>query len=176
LTIIFYILVSLGLVLIKTTLVPALSIFDKFYDLLIPIIIYLSLFRPLREGIPIILFFGIIMDSLCGGPAGLYLTTYIWLYAGMCWLTQFLHAGNIVLVALAVALGVAFECAILLGYMVILAPSAIIPMDAAKTVLLQIIWALTTGPLILVIIDWAQKRLDTWRARIFPDWLDMNGK
>jgi cell shape-determining protein MreD len=174
-TILFYILVSLGLVLVKTTLIPAFSIFDKFYDLLIPIIIYLSLFRPLREGIPIVLFFGIIMDSLCGGPAGLYLTTYIWLYAGMCWLTRFLHTGNIVLVALAVALGVTFECLVLLGYMVILAPSAIIPSDATKTVLLQIIWALTTGPLILVIIDWAQKRLDVWRARIFPDWLDMNG-
>ena len=40
---------------------------------------------------------------------------------------------------------------------------------------MQIIWALTTGPVILVIIDWAQKRLDVWRARIFPDWLDMNG-
>jgi ethanolamine transporter EutH len=50
-TILFYILVSLGLVLIKTTLIPAFSMFDKFYDLLIPIIIYLSLFRPLREGI-----------------------------------------------------------------------------------------------------------------------------
>jgi hypothetical protein len=93
----------------------------------------------------------------------------------MCWLTRFLHTGNIVLVALAVAMGVAFECVVLLGYMVILAPSAIIPSDATRMVLLQIIWALITGPVILIIIDWAQKRLDVWRARIFPDWLDMNG-
>ena len=63
-TILFYILVSLCLVIVKTTLIPALPMFNKFYDLLIPIIIYLSLFRPLREGIPIILFFGVIMDSL----------------------------------------------------------------------------------------------------------------
>ena len=55
-TILFYILVSLCLVLIKTTLIPALPLLNKFYDLLIPIIIYLSLFRSLREGIPIILF------------------------------------------------------------------------------------------------------------------------
>jgi cell shape-determining protein MreD len=175
-TILFYILVSLGLVLIKTTLIPILPLFDKFYDLLIPIIIYLSLFRSMREGIPIILFFGIIMDSLCGGPAGLYLATYVWLYAGMRWLSQFLHTGNMVLAALAVAMGVVFECMVLLGYMVTLAPDAIIPTDAAKTVLLQTIWALTTGPVILIIIDWAQKQLDIWRARIFPDWLDMNGK
>ena len=175
-TIIFYILVSLCLVLIKTTLIPALPMFDKFYDLLIPIIIYLSLFRTLREGIPIILFFGIIMDSLCGAPAGLYLATYIWLYAGMRWLSQFLHTGNMLLAAVAVALGGLFECMVLLGYMVMLAPNAIIPTDAANTVFLQIIWALTTGPVILIIIDWAQKQLDIYRARIFPDWLDMNGK
>ena len=174
-TILFYILVSLGLVLIKTTLIPALPLFDKFYDLLIPIIIYLSLFRSAREGIPIILFFGIIMDSLCGGPAGLYLTTYIWLYAGMRWLSQFLHTGNIMLAALAVAMGVVFECMVLLGYLVILAPSAIVPTDAAKTVLLQTIWALCTGPVILILIGWAQKQLDIWKERIFPDWLDMNG-
>ncbi len=175
-TIVFYILVSLGLVLIKTTLIPTFPMFDKFYDLLIPIIIYLSLFRSVREGIPIILFFGIIMDSLCGGPAGLYLTTYIWLYAAMRWLSQFLHTGNMVLAALAVAIGVVFECMVLLGYLVILAPSAIVPTDAAKTVLLQTIWALTTGPVILIIIGWSQKQLDIWKARIFPDWLDMNGE
>ena len=175
-TILFYILVSLCLVLIKTTLIPALSMFNKFYDLLIPIIIYLSLFRSLREGIPVILFFGVIMDSLCGGPAGLYLATYIWLYAGMRWLSRFLHTGSILLAVIAVAVGVTFECMILVGYMFILAPDAIIPTDAAKTVLLQIIWALITGPVILLIIGWAQNQLDVWRARIFPDWLNTNGR
>lgn len=174
-TILFYILVSLALVLIKTTLIPALPMFDKFYDLLIPIIIYLSLFRSLSEGVPVILFFGIIMDSLCGGPTGLYLATYIWLYAVLRWLSRFLHTGSIVLAVVAVAAGVTFECLVLLGYMVILTPDAIIPTDAAKTVLFQIAWALTTGPFILVIIAWAQKQLDIWRKRIFPHWLDLNG-
>jgi hypothetical protein len=67
-TILFHILASLCLVLMKTTLIPGVPMFDKFYDLLIPIIIYLGLFRSLSEGVPIIFFFGIIMDSLCGGP------------------------------------------------------------------------------------------------------------
>ena len=108
-TIIFYILVSLCLVIIKTTLIPTLPLFEKFYDLLIPIVIYLSLFRPIREGAPIIFFFGLIMDSLCGGPVGIYLATYIWLYAGMRWLSQFLHTGSFALLALSVTFGVIFE-------------------------------------------------------------------
>jgi hypothetical protein len=78
--------------------------------------------------------------------------------------------------ALSVAFGVAFEGLVMLSYMVFLAPKAIIPVDAAKTILLQIIWALITGPVILLIINWAQKQIDIWRIKIFPDLLDMNGE
>jgi hypothetical protein len=104
------------------------------------------------------------------------LATYIWLYAAMRWLSRFLHTGNILLSAVAVAVGVGFESALLIGYMIILSPDAIIPPDAAKTILLQIIWALVTGPAILIFIGRSQRRLDTWRAKIFPDRLNMNGK
>jgi cell shape-determining protein MreD len=168
-TVLFYILVSMCLVLIKTTLIPELPLFEKFYDLLIPIIIYLSFFRRKLEGIPIVIFFGLIMDSLCGGPMGLYLTIYIWMYAGARWIAQFLHTGSFILLAIAVALGVIFEIAALLGYMVFLAPNASIPVNAGGTIVLQIMWALLTGPLILVIISWAQKQIDLWRSKIFID-------
>lgn len=168
-TIVFYILVSLCLVLIKTTLIPGMPLFDKFYDLLLPIIIYLSFFRSKVEGVPIVLFFGVIMDSLCGGPMGLFLIIYIWLYVGMRWLAQFLHTGSVLLLALAVAIGVVFEISILLGYMALLAPRASIPVDAGETVALQIMWALVTGPMIMMIIAWFQKQLDFWRSRIFAD-------
>ena len=175
-TILFYILVSLCLVTIKTTLIPTLPLFEKFYDLLIPIIIYLSLFRSMKEGVPVVIFFGLMMDSLCGGPVGLYLATYIWLYAGMWWLSQFLHTRNIVLLALSVTLGVVFEGLVMLIYMVVLAPTAIIPEDMIRTLLTQTIWSMVTGPIILLILGWAQKQIDVWRARIFPDFLNMNGE
>jgi cell shape-determining protein MreD len=168
-TVLFYILVSLCLVLIKTTLIPGMPLFEKFYDLLIPILIYLSFFRTKLEGIPIVIFFGLIMDSLCGGPMGLYLAIYIWLYVGMRWAAQFLYTGSVFLLSLAVAIGVVFEIAVLLGYMAFLAPSASIPVDALETVILQILWALITGPIILMIIGWAQKQLDLWRAKILVD-------
>ncbi len=174
-TIIFYMLVSLCLVIIKTTLIPGMALIDKFYDLLIPIIIYLSLFRPIREGAPIVLFFGLIMDSLCGGPVGLYLATYIWLYAGMRWLSQFLHTRSFILLALSVTFGVAFEGLVMLIYMVMLSPTALIPEDTTRTLVMQLIWSLFTGPVILGIIGWAQKQIDVWRARIFPDLLSSNG-
>jgi cell shape-determining protein MreD len=174
-TILFYILVSLCLLVIKTTLIPGLPFFSKFYDLLIPIVIYLSLFRTLREGIPIVLFFGLIMDSLCGGPMGLYMATYIWLYVALRYLRQVLHAGNIALFAVAVAAGVAFESFVLLLYMLVLAPDAIVPADAANTTVQHIFWALVTGPILMVMISWSQKQIDVWRDKLFPDFLDSNG-
>lgn len=174
-TILFYILVSLCLVIVKTTLIPSMPFFEKFYDLLIPIVIYLSLFRSLREGIPIVLFFGLIMDSLCGGPMGLYMATYIWLYVAMRYLRQVLHAGNITLFAVAVAAGVAFESIVLLSYMLLLAPGAIVPADAAKTIVMQIIWAFISGPILMILISRAQKQLDIWREKLFTDWSDANG-
>ncbi len=174
-TILFYILVSLCLLVIKTTLIPGLPFFSKFYDLLIPIVIYLSLFRTLREGIPIVLFFGLIMDSLCGGPMGLYMATYIWLYVALRYLRQVLHAGNIALFAVAVASGVAFESLVLLVYMLVIAPDAIVTADAANMAVQHIFWALVTGPILMVMISWAQKKIDIWRDKLFPDFLDSNG-
>ncbi len=173
-TILFYILVSLFLVLIKTSLISGLPMLGKFYDLLIPIIIYLSLLRSAREGIPVVLFCGLIMDSLCGGPPGLFLAIYGWLYAGVRWAGHVMHAGSIVLMVLAVAIGVVFENAVLMAYMLLLAPAAIVPVDAAMTVLSQVIWALVTGPLILMIVTWSQNRLDAWREGFFSERLDPN--
>lgn len=168
-TILFYLMTCLILVITRTTLIPILPLFEKFYDLLIPIIIYLALFRKKREGIPIVLFFGFIMDSLSGGPMGLYLIIYIWLYILVHWLAQFFRIGSVLFLALTVTVGVAFEIVCLLGYIALLAPGASIPEDAVKTILLQLIWALLTGPVIMAMIIAAQKRIDLWRTRIYAD-------
>jgi cell shape-determining protein MreD len=174
-TILYYILVSLSLLVIKTTLIPVLPFFTRFYDLLIPIVVYLGFFRTLREGIPIVIFFGLIMDSQCGAPMGIYMATYIWLYVALRYLRRVLHAGNIILCAVAVAGGVALESVILLVYMLMLAPDAIVWADAVNLTMQHILWALITGPVLMVMISWAQRQIDIWRDRLFPDWLDSNG-
>jgi rod shape-determining protein MreD len=90
----FNISACLFLVILQTTVMPYLPLLDKFYDLLIPFIIYLSLSRPVRESLPFVLFLGFIMDNLSGGPFGLYLTTYFWLYVGVKGITTFIQVGN----------------------------------------------------------------------------------
>ena len=45
---IFNISVCLFLIILQTTIMPYLPLLDKFYDLLIPFIVYLGLARPVR--------------------------------------------------------------------------------------------------------------------------------
>ena len=44
----FNISVCLCLVLLQTTVMPYLPLLDSFYDLLIPLIVFLGLYRPVR--------------------------------------------------------------------------------------------------------------------------------
>jgi len=95
----FNISACLFLVILQTTVMPYLPLLEKFYDLLIPFIVYLGLSRPVRESLPFVLFLGFIMDNLSGGPFGLYLTTYFWLYVGVKGITMFIQVGNRLLCA-----------------------------------------------------------------------------
>ncbi len=86
--------VCLFLVILQTTVMPNLPLLDSFYDLLIPFVVFLGLFRPVRESLPFVFFLGFIMDNLSGSPFGLYLTAYFWLFIGVKGITKLLQVGN----------------------------------------------------------------------------------
>ena len=156
----FNISACLFLVILQTTVMPYLPLLDKFYDLLIPFIIYLSLSRPVRESLPFVLFLGFIMDNLSGGPFGLYLTTYFWLYVGVKGITTFIQVGNrLIIITLIVAGGVLFENLILLGAFVIAGSRQQFAGDAIEIVTVQILWAIFTGSLFLLFFRNAQSWL-----------------
>ena len=52
----FNISVCLFLVILQTTVMPNLPLLDSFYDLLIPVIVFLGLSRPVRESLPFVFF------------------------------------------------------------------------------------------------------------------------
>ena len=151
---------SLFLVILQTTVRPYLPLLDKFYDLLIPFIIYLSLSRPVRESLPFVVFLGFIMDNLSGGPFGLYLTTYFWLYVGVKGITTFIQVGNrLVIITFIVAGGVLFENLILLGTFALAGSRQQFAGDVIEIVAVQTLWAIITGSLFLLFFRNAQSRL-----------------
>ena len=148
----FNIAICLILVILQTTVMPYLSPLGRFYDLLIPFIVYLGLSRPVREGLLFVCFIGFIMDNLSGSPFGLYLTSYFWLFSGVKGITQLLQVGKrVFVITFIVASGVLAENLIFLGSFAIFSPEQQFGGDAFKIVAVQVVWALLTGALFLIV-------------------------
>lgn len=138
------------LVIVQTVIITALPFFDFFYDLLIPFVIYLGLFRSLREGLPVVLLCGFLIDGLSGAGFGLYFTTYIWLYLLCRWVINFFHSENSFISLFAVVSGVILQNIMFLGIFFILEPGGYTYRYILRFLHVQIIFALITGPLFLV--------------------------
>ena len=157
----FNISVCLFLVILQTTVMPYLPLMDSFYDLLIPFVVFLGLSRPVRESLPFVFFMGFIMDNLSGSPFGLYLTAYFWLFIGVKGITKLLQVKNrLFIITLIVAAGVLFENLIFLGTLTILGPDQQLSGNAARTITIQVLWVIWTGPIFFVILKDVQKRLN----------------
>jgi len=164
----FNISTCLFLVILQTTVMPNWPLLDSFYDLLIPFIVFLGLSRPVRESLPFVFFLGFIMDNLSGSPFGLFLTAYFWLFIGVKGITKLLQVGNrLFIITLIVAAGVLIENLIFLGTLTILGPDQQLSGNAAKTVAIQVLWAVWTGPVFLVVLKDLQNRLDAGFKSIY---------
>lgn len=157
-----YICVCLFLVVLQTTILCNIPIFDNIYDILIPFILYIGLFRSFMEGLPVVLLLGVIMDSMTGGPFGIYITIYFWFYAGVIGLKQYLHAGSLFLRPFVIAAGVLFENLALIASITMLEKYWDLPADTFRSVMIQTLWAVVTGPFIVLFIDYAGMKTDKW--------------
>jgi cell shape-determining protein MreD len=152
----FYIAVCLGLVVCQTAIIPQLPAMGNFFDLLLPLVVFLAAFRPLHESVPFVIFLGILMDTLSGGPFGLYLTSYVWLLIGVRLATSVVRAANPVLLMMLIMAGVLLQNVIFFGALAAAAPSLPHPGDVLRVVTGQIGWVLLVGPLLAVIMRHAR--------------------
>jgi len=161
-TAVFYIVVSVCLIVFQTIIGPGIQMFDGIYDLMIPFVVYFSLFRPARQTLLAVLVLGFVMDNLSGGPFGLYLSTYLWLFICIRGMVVYLRVSNTVLLPAVIVGSVLVENIIFLGTIAILTPGVRFPKGALGTVSEQLIWALFTGSLMLMFLDYCQKQLEIW--------------
>lgn len=158
----FYGFTCLFLILIQTTVIHYFRVLNGFYDLFILVVIYLGLYRNLRESIPVILFLGIIMDNIYIGPFGLYMTVYLWLYAAIRWSSVYFHVRNKLFLVFAVASGVLFENLVFMGSFVMFNPDSQFPGNIPENALGQILWAFLTGSFFLMFIHRAYNIWSGW--------------
>lgn len=165
----FHGVICLGLILIETTFVPQWPQFQRFYDFLALYVLYLGLFRKVREGLPMTLTAGFLMDALCGGAFGIYLTAYFWLYLGVRWSTNFLHAGNTFLLPLWAGAGILFENVMFLGILALSGDIDRFSGEFLHSVIIQVLGAFFTGPFLLAGFDCLLRKKDRWHARLSGD-------
>ena len=162
----FHLGISLALIVLQTTVLPTLVPGVRFYDLLIVLVIYLGLRRPLKESLPVTAGLGLIMDSLSGSPFGLYLSCYLWLLMGLTWMIQYLHARNVSLLLVVISVGVLFENLLFFATIFLPDPRAELLGAAIKILFSQVAWAALTGPVLLLVLSLAQTRWDAFEARV----------
>ena len=153
----FYIGVGFILIIIQTAIIP--SIFSEFYDLLLPLILFMGAHKSMKKGIPIVILFGLLMDALSGGAFGLYTVIYLWLLLFVRWITVFLHVHSTALLVLLLALGTLVE-----NFFFIITANDIDSMFDYSTIrllVIQLICAIITSPFILIILNKVQVIIET---------------
>lgn len=151
----------------QTTLIQHVGLFAGLYDLLLVQIIFLGLYRPLKEGLIIVALFGMAMDGLTGGSYGLYLTTYFWIFISVRWALTFFRLSNTLITPVVVVFGVIVENLVhLISAISIDAPFGPILRIGIDIIVLQMIWALLTGPFVLLLIKKMYQHSMRWRHRL----------
>jgi rod shape-determining protein MreD len=105
----FFILLTLFLTIIQTTVFPDFFLSWPSFDLLIINILYLSLVFTHPGMIVAVIIIGCIVDSVSGVYFGLYLTTYLWLYVIVQVLKQFVVSSNILFYVIISAIAIIIE-------------------------------------------------------------------
>ena len=72
-TYLYHIFIASCLIVFQSVVLPYFPFSDSFYDILVPFLVYLGSYRPVRESIPAAFVLGFIVDSLSGGYFGIYI-------------------------------------------------------------------------------------------------------
>lgn len=157
----FYLGVSCCLIILQTTIMPHLPLFDNFYDLTALFIIYLGLYRPVRESLLVVILLGFVLDSLSSTPFMLYITAYFWLFLSVRGITKILRLEGSFRLPFIVVSAVLIENLIFIGTVFMLDSEFRFSGTVLRGLVVQSIWALFTGSLLIVILDFGHRGWNT---------------
>jgi cell shape-determining protein MreD len=142
------------------------------YDLLIPIIIHASIFRPLGASLFLVIVLGALSDNLSGSPAGFYLTFYVWILIAVRYLKKIIHVGSITVVTLVVLVAVTLESLTLIGFVAVNNFMVARTVNAFRFALTEVIWAILSAPFLLIALNYLLKQLPTFGTVFFSSQQD----
>jgi rod shape-determining protein MreD len=154
----FYFCLSLVLIIVQTSIHPCFSVFSQSFDLLFVIVLSLSLrFSHPGTGVAVFLL-GCAMDSVSGGPFGLYISAYVWIYILVRSLKSLVHLENIVFLICMSAVAVVVENAFLVFTFVVGKGADAVSSRDLVLMVKQTLLALIVVPLLVLVVD----QLERW--------------
>lgn len=160
-----YIGISLVLVVCRTSLLPHAPATERFFDPFLALIVYLTIFRPRHECLPLILFAGILMDTLSGGPFGLYLTSYVWLFIALRLTASVMRVDSPILLVMMMVAGVLLQNLVVVALLMAFDLTRPRPGDMLGVFTEQVGWVLLVGPLLAVLMRSVEQRARSTRRR-----------
>ncbi len=163
----FYIGIGFLLIILQTCFAPFTALPGDMYDLQIPLMLYLVLFRPIREMIFVAVVVGAAMDSMSSGPFGIYSMTYLLVSISGIWIVRFLQSGNRYLLPVFVTYGVVVENLVLWGVRFLPGSVVRLPADAMISLVEQALWSLVTGGFLVNGIRVLHRQWRRWMNHLF---------
>ncbi|RJP94062.1 MAG: rod shape-determining protein MreD [Desulfobacteraceae bacterium] len=148
------------LICLQTTLLSNFSGLFSLYDLLIPAVVYLTLFRPSKAECSAIIVAGLVMDLLSEAPMGSYLITYIVIFLVFQNSKKYFHFRNLGLFQIVSIIGIFMEHCVFGVFKLMKTMTVDISFYALQIVLTQTAWAVVTIPFIYIILNSGFKGFD----------------
>ncbi|HKK90113.1 MAG TPA: hypothetical protein VJ936_01825 [Desulfobacteraceae bacterium] len=153
----FFVGLSLVLIIAQTSVMPGCSFFFQSFDLLIVNVLYLALLFSNPFILIGVVFLGTIMDSLSGVPFGVYISVYLWIFISVQGLKRFVHPGSFVFLPIISAAAVLLENFFLIFSFFVRNGSSSVSSQDFAFMLKQTVWAFFLVPLLIGAIHVCQK-------------------
>ena len=151
---IFHILLGFFLILLQTVFCFQFHFIQFPYNLVLSFIVFISLFRPVKEGLAPTVIIGLLLDGMSGVPFGAYVVAFLWIFVFLKWLTTFFHARSLLVLILSSLIAVIIENIISLYTFTLLDFQNVVTTIRIHSVIKQMLWAGLMGPLMIVMIDY----------------------
>jgi len=154
-----YLILGLSAVVAQTTVLTLPLFHGLFYDLLIPLVVFLGLRLRDGKGLLLVAVLGMIMDLLSGGIFGLYLSVYLWIFLLVKGVSKYFNVDDKLFQSMLIATCVVVQHVV---FCVSIAPpwkDAQILAAQTIPILLQVTLAALTGPSVFVFLEGIEPRI-----------------
>jgi cell shape-determining protein MreD len=154
----------------QTSVLQYTPVFFQLYDLLVPFVVYLSLYHSFGACIPVIIAGGMAMDMLSGAPMGIYMASYFLIYLLFRLVPRWVTISDHSLFFLLSVAGVAIENIVFVSAVWMISNISFMTVHALKIILLQLFWVIITAPFL-----WMLFRFLFAESKVVADGKGKNG-